>query len=66
MQWRVSISIGNSALSGEDLGHVIILDIGQGLLVILVTSAGQVMQVVNKGEDLSVHHHLGKGHHYRN
>jgi hypothetical protein len=59
----VSINIWNGTLSGQNLGHVVILHIAQGFFVIFVSSAGQVMQIVDQGENPSVHlHKLNQGH----
>jgi len=45
------------ALSRKNFGHVVVLDIGEGLLVIFCSSAAEIMQVVDKGEDSSVLNH---------
>lgn len=59
----VSTLIWDSALSGQDLGHVIILYVGKSLLVIFVSSTCEIMQVINNGENFSVHHHkLNQSH----
>lgn len=45
------------ALPRKNFGHVVVLDIGEGLLVIFCSSAAEIMQVVDKGEDSSVLNH---------
>jgi len=58
-----TISIWDGALSSQDLCHVIILDVGHGLLVIFITSACKIMNVVDQRENSSVHHHqLNQSH----
>ena len=53
----VATFVRNRALSGQDLGHVVILDVRERFLVIFVASAHKIMHVIDNVEDLSVHFH---------
>ena len=53
----VSIDVWDGALSCQDLGHIVVLDIAESLLVIFATSAGEIMKIVDQREDTSMHIH---------
>lgn len=59
----ITRDVWNGTLSWQDLGHVIVLYICQWLSVVFGTSAAQIMEVINKGVNPSMHdHELNLGH----
>jgi len=53
----VSTNIWDRAHCRQNLSHIVILDIAQSFFVILVTSAGKIMKIVNQRKNSSVHLH---------
>ena len=53
----VASRVRNSALSRQNLGLVVVFDVGERLTVVLQAPAAQVMQVVDQPEDATVHNH---------
>ena len=53
----VASRVRNSALSRQNLGLVVVFDVGERLTVVLQAAAAQVMQVVDQPEDATVHNH---------
>lgn len=53
----VSSWVRDRTLTRQNLGHVVVLDIGQGFSVIFGSSAAQVVEIVDDLVHFSVHYH---------
>ena len=63
VQFDISASVWNWALTCKNLGHIVILNVSEGFFVVFGSSAAQVMEILDQGENSSVHlHQIDKGH----
>jgi hypothetical protein len=59
----ISMDVWDGTLSCQDLGHIVVLNVAESLLVIFATSASEIMKIVDQREDASVHiHKFNQGH----